>query len=514
MDKKRTTIDVYLSTVYKWGLIMLSCSAMCAAVTFNVEKFFGLYPTIPWISAILLWIMDCVFLAVAVYLIKISRDEDGYLRDGKIKVGKMFATFIIIVQWNYLLYMVPTRTFWGFLFFFLILLAFFLDIKMLLFNGIACMLSLFIAWSIRGSALMPVKDELFLTDLLLCVMALVLSLAGLLIFVFFVSHFLVNAQTEALEKNIGKVKNLLYSVQQLSDGLQTTGVSLSQVSEREKASAENLAATSLLLMESSNLLNTKTDESMTNLSELSQCEEVMAENIEKVKSTSKNLLDKSVENSRLLGNLHAINDEVSDSMRTTIEVAGKLSDAVQQIGVTLNLINEISTSTNLLALNASIEAARAGEAGRGFAVVASEVGTLANSTRASLQEVETVIERVMNNMSEITYHVEENSQKLNTQNEYFDSVFKGIQDMTDLLNMSVKAVNTMGEAHNKQSEVIRNTVSINKDITESIRNENEQFHSINTMAENNANDTTELASQASRINEMVNEMTRLLNTED
>ena len=89
-------------------------------------------------------------------------------------------------------------------------------------------------------------------------------------------------------------------------------------------------------------------------------------------------------------------------MLTTIDVAQKLSEAVKEIGVTLNLINEISSSTNLLALNASIEAARAGEAGKGFAVVAQEVGNLANSTKESLDEVESVIARVQNNVNDIT----------------------------------------------------------------------------------------------------------------
>ena len=138
--------------------------------------------------------------------------------------------------------------------------------------------------------------------------------------------------------------------------------------------------------------------------------------MEKVESASKDLLDKSKENERLLNDLHTINSEVSNSMLTTIDVAKKLSDAVKEIGVTLQLINDISSSTNLLALNASIEAARAGESGRGFTVVAQEVGNLANSTKESLEEVEAVISRVQANVDEITFHVEENSQKLAKQN--------------------------------------------------------------------------------------------------
>lgn len=83
--------------------------------------------------------------------------------------------------------------------------------------------------------------------------------------------------------------------------------------------------------------------------------------------------------------------------------------------------------------------------------------------------------------------------------------------MTELLNISVSAIGTMGEAHGRQSEVIKKTVSINQYIAENIRNGNEQFNSINDMAESNANDTAEVATQANAINEMVDKMSRLLN---
>lgn len=316
-----------------------------------------------------------------------------------------------------------------------------------------------------------------------------------------------------VEEKGSEVENVLDSVQTLSQKLYTAGFALSQVSESESASAEELATTSEQLVLNSNILSSKTDESMNNLGELKDWENVVADNVVKVENTSRDLLDKSAENEKLLNDLHKVNGEVSDSMKLTMEVAQKLSDTVQEIGVTLKLISDISSSTNLLALNASIEAARAGEAGKGFAVVATEVGNLANSTQESLRVVESVIERVQQNVRDITMQVEENASKLGTQNEYFANVFKSMGDMTDLLNVSLKAIGTMGDTFSKQGEIIERTVSINQDIAESIRNENEQFTSINAMAENNAKDTTEVARQASAINEMVDEMSRLLKQE-
>lgn len=174
------------------------------------------------------------------------------------------------------------------------------------------------------------------------------------------------------------------------------------------------------------------------------------------------------------------------------------------------MISEISSSTNLLALNASIEAARAGEAGRGFTVVATEVGKLANDTQESLTVVRAVTERIQQNVQDITAQVDENVAKMLKQNEHFANVFASMQDMTELLKTSVVAVGKMGDARSKQAEVIQNTVSINQDIAQSIRSENEQFNAINVMAENNANDTMEVATQAVAINDMVNQMTQLL----
>lgn len=125
MNNKKTAVDVYFSTVFKWGLIILSSACICATVMFNTEKILGLYPDVPWIATIMLGVMDIIFFLIALLIIRTSFDEDGNLKDGKLKIGKIFSMVALIIQWNYLLYMLPTRTFWGFLFFFLILMAFF-----------------------------------------------------------------------------------------------------------------------------------------------------------------------------------------------------------------------------------------------------------------------------------------------------------------------------------------------------------------------------------------------------
>ena len=79
---------------------------------------------------------------------------------------------------------------------------------------------------------------------------------------------------------------------------------------------------------------------------------------------------------------------------TMLDEAIEKSRSVDQISVLTKDILSISSSTNLIAINASIEAARAGAAGAGFSVVAQEVHQLANAcaeTANHIQEVNSVV---------------------------------------------------------------------------------------------------------------------------
>jgi methyl-accepting chemotaxis protein len=66
----------------------------------------------------------------------------------------------------------------------------------------------------------------------------------------------------------------------------------------------------------------------------------------------------------------------------------------QEIGGILDIINELSEQTNILAINATIESAGAGEHGRRFAVVAEEIRKLADRVGASTKDVRNLIDEI------------------------------------------------------------------------------------------------------------------------
>lgn len=507
-----SALDEYINKVYILVLLLVPGACMCAGMGYTQSKISGWLPSVSWIKLIIFDITCLIYFLIGIYFIK-TGFRDGIVRKDKLKTAKVFLDIIVLIQFNFILYMIPSTDFWGFAFFFVVLPAFFLDYKMVAVASVEIGGSVVAAWFLNGAVHLPAADGNFHVNIMNRGVSLALSLPSTVLLVWLVGKFLVTAKKDELERNNEKTQKVLGAVQDISSNLVTAGAALAEISENESSSSEELAATSEMLLEGSNLLSSRTEESLANLEELNKWKNIIGDNVEKVEKASGDLLEKSKDNEKLLGNLQKINNEVADSMIATTEVAQKLSKAVKEIGATLNLINEISESTNLLALNAAIEAARAGEAGRGFAVVAQEVGNLANSTKESLEEVEVAIRMVQDNASEIALHIEDNSQKLTQQNEYFSDVYTGMQDMTKLLSVSVEAVNAMGDSYDRQSEVIKDTISINQVIAESITNENEQFASINDMVECNAADIGKMAGQASAINNMVDEINELLGAE-
>lgn len=516
METKKTqalsALDEYINKVYVLVLLMVPGAALCAGICYTFSKVVGWLPSVSWLALGIFDATCVIYLLIGIYFVK-TGFSGGVVDAGKLRAGKIFLIILVFIQFNFILYLIPATDFWGFAFFFVILTAFFLDYKMVVVAAVEITASIFASYFIWGEIHLAARDEHFMVNMLDRVVCILLSMASIVLLTYLANRFLVNAKQDEMARNNERVENVLASVKTMSENLYSAGTSLSQIAENESASAQELSSTSEQLLESSNLLGAKTDDSMSNLEELSRWEAVVADHVSKVEDTAKNLLDKSRDNEKLLNDLHAINGEVSNSMLTTIDVAAKLSEAVKEIGGTLSLISDISSSTNLLSLNASIEAARAGEAGKGFAVVAQEVGNLANSTQESLEKVEKVIESVQESANEISIHVEENAKKLEEQNEYYNMVFKDMGDMIEMLNLSAETIGAMGEAHDKQADVIKNTVSINRDIAANVHSEIDQFSTINAMVESNVRDISEMTEQVNSINGMADRINHILQQE-
>src|SRR5699024_6786510 len=128
-----------------------------------------------------------------------------------------------------------------------------------------------------------------------------------------------------------------------------------------------------------------------------------------------------------------------------------------EIGQIIDIITDISEQTNLLALNAAIEAARAGEHGKGFAVVSEEIRKLADQSKASADQISTLIHSITNNTKEAVSTMAISKQEADKGSEMAMTVehtFQSILDNIKTVTKQIQDVSSSSQEISANSEEV------------------------------------------------------------
>lgn len=181
-------------------------------------------------------------------------------------------------------------------------------------------------------------------------------------------------------------------------------------------------------------------------------------------------------------------DQFQSSMEHTAGATRELAQIAGEITGITKTIRDISSQTNLLALNAAIEAARAGEQGRGFAVVADEVRHLATRANAATNDISTLIERISSSVGRTVQMLEK-------------SVTEVKSNAADLQQVAADT-NTSRDQTDQMRAAIEGMVVV-------IRTQDVAMHGINTAA----SALYELSDEANRQTDLLHDFSHRLKTE-
>ncbi|MHB8882113.1 MAG: phosphate/phosphite/phosphonate ABC transporter substrate-binding protein [Thermodesulfovibrionales bacterium] len=193
------------------------------------------------------------------------------------------------------------------------------------------------------------------------------------------------------EETAAAMEEMVMSINQITNNTQDMSVAV----EATSASIEQLSATIREVSNNSGELAGAAEETQSAILEITSS----IKEVETRAKESAQLSDKVRKDAVSLGMVSVEKSiegmqQIKSSVEKTAECISKLGGRSEEIGKILNVIDEITDQTTMLALNAAILAAQAGEHGKGFSVVADEIKDLADRTSVSTQEIGELIQSV------------------------------------------------------------------------------------------------------------------------
>ncbi len=161
-------------------------------------------------------------------------------------------------------------------------------------------------------------------------------------------------------------------------------------------------------------------------------------------------------------------DQIRDQIQETSKRIKRLGESSQEIGSVVELINDISEQTNILALNAAVQAASAGEAGRGFAVVADEVQRLAERTSNATRRIESLVQAIQADTNEAVSSMEQTTSEVVSGARLAEdagTALGEIERVSNDLNELIKGISEAAQQQSTAATDITQTMGVIRQIT-------------------------------------------------
>ncbi|MDF2503839.1 methyl-accepting chemotaxis protein [Clostridium sp.] len=239
-------------------------------------------------------------------------------------------------------------------------------------------------------------------------------------------------------------------------------------------------------------------------------EEMNASSME-IESAVSNMSDKANEGSNSAKQINKKANELSVTFKESeknasdiyaasenkLRIAIERSKAIEKIKELSEAILVISSQTNLLALNAAIEAARVGEAGKGFAVVAEEIRNLAENSKTTVVEIQTVTNTVLECVDNLV-----------------DSSREILEFMDNQVIKDYKMFVDSGNKYSIDSEHIDNIITevsgLAGDFRISVENVSKAINQVTIATNEGAEGTTNIAEKSVKVSESANTVINLM----